>query len=191
MRRFLMWLMKQLPVRVIFDREGAKPYLTRGYLLGGPRSPEGEDGRLMLWKRRPFNVFLHRFHMSDDADALHNHPCKWSFSIILLGGYVEERRVSKLASGQGCICNIVDIQRSLHHDHHDAKYHVVRRTLKPGSLNVIRDSDYHRVDLLDDECWTLFFAGPKVASWSFWDRATGETTKWWEFIQKRRQGARP
>src|SRR5215212_5382601 len=143
MRRFLEWLTKgfrptpdaRFKLRQIMDREGKQPYLTRYFLLGGPRDPVTNKG----WKNRPFNVFLHKFHMGDDADALHNHPWKWSYSLILCGGYVEERRVSR-AWADG------------------VAHSIVRRTVRPGRVNRINANDYRRVDLIEKDCWTLFIA---------------------------------
>lgn len=49
------------------------------------------------------------------------------------------------------------------------------RILRPGSINVIRGHDYHRI-LLDPgrEAWTLFVHGPRVKGWGF--RRNGEYT---------------
>src|SRR5689334_601200 len=62
-------------------REGGIPYMTRYYLLGGPR-------RKAKWF--PFNIYLHCFHSSDDP-VPHNHPWKKAFSYILRGEYREFR----------------------------------------------------------------------------------------------------
>ena len=107
------------------------------------------------------NVFLHCLHRSDSDNALHSHPWKWFLSIILVAGYSEERRV-----GDG----------------------VVRRLLLPLSINFIRQSDYHRLDLIDGEAWTLCIAGPKVDTWYFWDRDTKLRAKWDDYILWLRTG---
>ncbi len=102
----------------------------------------------------PFNVFLHKFHQSDADDELHSHPWTWGLSLILVGGYSEEYRTSE--------------------------NQVRRRTLKPGSLNYLKATTFHRVDLLDEDAWTLFIAGPRTpeGSWWFWDRHTDTTLPW-------------
>jgi hypothetical protein len=108
-------------------------------------------------------VYLHRFHRSDDDSALHNHPWRWARALILAGGYSEERRVAPIL-GFG--------------------YEVARRTLRPGSWVRINAEDFHRVDLLQSDSWSLFIAGPKFASWGFWEPTTGEFLPWRDFIAK-------
>lgn len=118
---------------------GGKPYLTR---LGKDRARGG--------------LFLHRFHSSDRGDQLHDHPWAWGLSLVLSGGYSEERR-----QPDGT---------------------VARTEKRPGSLNLIRGTDFHRVDLLDERrgAWTLFLVGPRTKDWGFWDRVTGRFTDWRE-----------
>lgn len=91
-------------------------------------------------------VYLHYFHRGDVDYALHNHPWHWSFSLILTNGYLEQRWDPKTRSIQ-------------------------TRKVRPGSVNVIRANDFHRVDLLDPSkgAWTLFFSGRRVREeWGFW-----------------------
>lgn len=111
---------------------------------------------------RAVNVFLHRFHRGDDDVALHNHPWGWGFSLILSGGYREELRAGD---------------------------EVVTREFRPGDVNFLTHETYHRVELLEDECWTLFVAGPKTTgSWGFWDRETKRRAHWRQFIDEVRTG---
>jgi hypothetical protein len=142
--------------RVIYDREGGSPYLSRWYLLG---SVFDDTGKRVARSRLPFSLFLHKFHRSDDDGALHSHPWRWSVAFILRGGYSEERRVGD---------------------------RVVRRVKLPFQLNLIRGTDFHRVDLLGESCWTLFLAGPKASSWYFWDRFTKKRAGWREFKAEKR-----
>jgi hypothetical protein len=151
----------------IYDRAGGAPYLSRTYLWGMPRMPDGspafEGGQLRDGAvfDRPWGLFLHRFHRSDDDRALHNHPWRWAFSLILTGGYREERRVGD---------------------------RVVRIDRKPGTVVRLSPEEFHRVDLHEQDAWSLFLAGPKVGSWGFWDRDTHEFWPWREFIAKIRSG---
>lgn len=69
--------------RVIMDRDGAEPYLTRWYLVGKPATRDGAGGK---WR-----LYLHEFHKSDSPEALHNHPWRWALSLVLKNGYLEER----------------------------------------------------------------------------------------------------
>lgn len=141
----LRWLAENWPQFTI-TKDGLK-YLTRYYVF---------------LKDRVFgNIFVHHFHRSDmdigsdGQGLLHNHPFRWSFSIVLSGGYVEERRQSDGT--------------------------VTKKVVKPWSLNFLSKRDYHRVDLLDEErgAWTIFFTGSrKNNSWEFWDRATNQYIPW-------------
>jgi len=88
-----------------------------------------------------------------------------AFSIVLAGGYVEERR--DVVGGR-------------------LKFQVVRRIIRPPSLNRIGQHDFHRVELIEKDAWTLFVAGPKASSWGFWNRHTKIFSPWREFIQKKR-----
>ena len=171
-RFVLRWVTRNMdPPRIIYDREGGSPYLSRWYAFGAPVASDGKpvfdhfgnprEGVTWDDRKGPIGVYVHRFHRGDDDDATHSHPWLWSVSLILAGGYIEERRMRGT--------NIV-----------------VTRTVKPWMLNFIRGDDFHRVDLIEKDAWSLFFAGPRVSSWSFWDRKTGETMPWREFIARKR-----
>jgi hypothetical protein len=166
-RRLLIWLAAHMSKpRVIYDIDGATPYLSRYYLVGRPTMPDGGEPFDKFGNPHPDAVFpkalglyLHRFHRGDADRELHNHPWRWSLALILSGGYVEERRRG------------------------DA---VETRFIRPGRLNWIGHDDFHRVDLPTGEAWTLFLAGPKVSSWGFWDRTSGATVPWREFLTQKR-----
>lgn len=68
---------------------------------------------------------------------------------------------------------------------------VTRRAYHTGDINHIEAATYHRVDLITPEVWTLFVTGPKVSSWSFWDRHTGVVTPWRDFVAAHRDITRP
>lgn len=64
-------------------------------LLPVRRRIVGEDGSPYLTRYTVFRrLYLHRFHRSDADRTLHNHPWGRSYSLILIGGYREERRDS-------------------------------------------------------------------------------------------------
>jgi hypothetical protein len=173
MRRALAWLTKRIdPPRVITDREGT-PYLSRYYLWPKiPKAPDGSPGFDETGSPKPgtfdrdrdrsFALYLHHFHRGDGDAELHNHPWKTSFSLILAGGYLEERRLRGTAR-------------------------VIRRVLHPGDFNVIESDDFHRVELLEKDAWTLFLAGSRSQSWGFWNRVTTIYTPWREFVERKRQ----
>lgn len=166
-KSLVVWIASKIrDVRVIYDGEGRSPYLTRHYLIGAPKMPDGsrpfdEFGDMRpsaIWSGR-FGIYLHRFHRSDSDRELHNHPWRWSCSLVLAGGYVEERR-----SGDA----------------------VISRRVTPGRFNWIGHDDFHRVDLIEKDAWTLFVVGPKVSSWGFWSRISRAFVPWREFIAGKR-----
>jgi hypothetical protein len=108
------------------------PYLTRYMLLGLGK----KIGR----------VRIHCFHRGDTDREHHNHPL-WALSLILRGGYREERLMR------------------------DGTVRV--RDYGPGSLNLIMPRTFHRVDLIDGEAWTLIVSGPvHEEGWGFIDPET-------------------
>jgi hypothetical protein len=140
-------LASRFPSRPIGGSEAA-PYLTRYFLA--------EDAAAG-------SVYLHHFHRGDGDPELHNHP--WGgISLILAGGYREERRIGDAES-----------------------YRVEQRVYRAGSVNELEADTFHRLDLLEDagECWTLFVTGPRVQTWGFWDRTSGAFTPWDEFVARR------
>ena len=111
-------------------RDG-QPYLERYFAAGW--SPTR--------RRSGPALFLHHFVASDAHDMVHSHPWGWSLSLILVGGYREQRCTS-----QG--------ER-------------VEREYRPGDVNVLEPHDKHRIDLLAHDCWTLFLAGHYAQDWRF------------------------
>lgn len=169
-RRLVEWVASKLPnPRIIYDMTGRSPYLSRYYLIGRPRMPDGSDPfdqygdpkPDVVWPTSLIGMYLHRFHRGDADRELHNHPWRWAVSLILVGGYIEERRLHG-----------TDI--------------VLTRDVRPMTMNFIEGDDFHRVDLRDGEAWSLFFVGPKVSGWGFWNRKTGDFTPWREFINSKR-----
>jgi hypothetical protein len=141
-RRCLSWLAGLLPEhrRRTITRDDGRPYLYRHYLIGGP----GEG----------WGIFLHRFVASDPTTELHSHPWTWSLSLILWGGYLEERWREPAVDAAD-------------------RFDIERRQFGPGRLNQLGPRDFHRVELgPSGEAWTLFLHGPRFESWSFIDRAT-------------------
>lgn len=163
-RRVLHWLTATIlpPPRVIYDRAGKSPYLSRWYLVGGvdALTDKGNPTEKAVFTGGIFgvHVYLHQFHRSDDDEAVHSHPWAWAVSLVLSGGYSEERR-TKTDS-------------------------IERRDVRPPAINVIRHSDFHRVDLYEKDCWSIFVAGPRVSDWGFFDRHTKEYWPWRDFIAK-------
>lgn len=53
------------------------------------------------------------------------------------------------------------------------EYEVREKLVRPGQLNLLRHDTFHRVDLLEEDAWSLFMVGPIVSSWGFWNSTTG------------------
>jgi hypothetical protein len=108
-------------------------------------------------------VYLHYFFRGDHDRELHAHPWTWAVSMILSGGYVEQRYDGPIEG----------IREGL----------VRERRLGPGSINIIRHDTYHRIHLMDGPSWSLFIAGPRFSAtrgedWGFLDPRTGEYESW-------------
>lgn len=106
------------------------------------------------------SIYLHCFHASDEDLELHNHDWNRSVSFILTGSYLEERLINNK---------------------------VVTRILKPGMMNYIRASDFHRVELQSDRVWTLFISGSKAkaSGWGFIKRDTLEYVPWQKHVSQK------
>ena len=153
--------------RVIMDRAGLRPYLSRWYVLGKPTMPDGSrpfdkygnPKQGARFPQGPFSVYVHRFHRSDDDGAPHSHPWRWALSFVIAGGYSEERLLGT---------------------------RMVRRLVPPLSLNWLTEDDFHRVDLIEKDAWTLFIVGPRTQSWFFWNRETKKKVHWREYLDHQR-----
>lgn len=135
---------------VIPDYLNDRPYLTR----------------LVPWRLLGLRPLLHHFHQGDGDRALHNHPWKWSLSIILKGSYTEERiaREHPLSSARRTV------------------------TRKVRWFNLLRDTDFHRVAELHGDVWTLFITGPRTQDWGFLEG--GRVVPHEEYIARMRRDAK-
>ena len=136
--RFLFWLSARLRIRKIDLASG--PYLERYYL-----------GRVL-----GVTFYLHRFVSSDSERHLHNHPWGWGGSLILTGGYTEERALDlcPAAGPSGCLVKYIE-----------------RRW-----FNVVNGNTVHRIHNARPGTWSLFFHGPRVE--------VGEQLKGWGFFER-------
>ncbi len=132
------YLARKLKTRFI-DREDGGLYLLRVKLRGWMPG----DSRSYSW-----SLYLHKFYSHDVDLAPHNHPWRWSVSIPIFGGYIEER---------------LDKNRQL-----------VTRRVRPLIPNIFGRNTFHRIAMLHGpEVWTIFICGPKFQGWGFWDAARG------------------
>lgn len=146
-----------LESKTIPGRDG--PYLTR-YLIEGSLAL-GTD------ELYPYpSAFIHHFHTPDQERDLHSHPWPWSQSVVLAGGYTE-RRARSWVDWRG----VARIGQ------------VVTRTYGPGDTNRFEVGDYHSVDELHGDTWTLFMTGPVDRTWYFWEN--GKPVHWQEYLRAR------
>lgn len=141
----------KLEKRIIYREDGV-PYLERYYIL------HSNDTKYLP------GIYLHKFLSSDEDVELHDHPWSRSFSIILTGGYHEQRRYTR----------------------GDGKSEVITHCLTPGSFNLIEGTTFHRIELIENSAWTLFFSGDKKREWGFWHPDTHQYTHWKEFIEQKK-----
>ena len=164
LRRFCETYSATLPSALI-TRSDDQPYFRRFYI-----SQEMDDD-----KPDDFGVFIHEFVGSDPLEEVHAHPWIWMVSIILAGGYHEEKhiRTGVVTAPDGTVERII-------------LKPLGRRPWLPFDVNVIFHNHLHRVDLMGKEsCWTLFIHGPRVSTWGFANEKTG---KWREIKRRTKDG---
>ena len=139
--------------RLVYDRFDGELYLTRYYLFLKERT------------KFPFNVFLHKFHKSDEP-VLHDHP--WPYAtVILKGGYWEWTPVF---------------------DEHGRRLAEVAKWRAPGHFRINSATSLHRIELDPGvECWTLFMPGAKTREWGF--VKSGVWQQWQQYLANRAAGA--
>lgn len=151
------WLLRKLlPFKII--RLHGEDYLVRYYICGHP--PSTIDCRPRLpWMR---TLYLHEIKCPDTDRALHNHPWDRSWSLILWGGYREQRLDGSVDEAW---CREIMRRAGLPTDPY------VYADVRPGHINIIDHGAYHRIDALlgRGSTWTLFSPGRRVSSWGFLD----------------------
>lgn len=126
MQRFLWWVTQWLRVRVIYV--DGRPYLERYYL-----------GRVFDW-----TAYLHRFVREDSERWLHDHPWRLAVSVVLAGGYLEERW-RWLCPQVGLVTEVCCVTWG----------------------NILRGRDFHRIIHVLPGTWTLFLHGRRAKEWGF------------------------
>lgn len=141
-------LVRAMNLRCTVIFEEGTPYLARFYL--GHKTPAAD-----------LSVYLHYFFSSDDPDFLHNHPWRESHSVILTGGYREEYFIENDGTQSPPRGSVV--QEAVH---------------RPKDWVRITQDRFHRVELLEDRCWTLFISGARTDTWRYWERKTNRFEVW-------------
>jgi hypothetical protein len=97
-------------------------------------------------RRNPWvTAYIHRFVASDPDRGFHDHPWSWALSLILSGQYLE----MMFRNG--------DITRF-----------PVGAHKTPGTVTAFGPNHKHRVELVSNECWTLFIHGRWIRPWGFY-----------------------
>lgn len=155
-------------LRGIADRLLANPLPTegKGERTWGAYVIPNADGsrymtRILLPRVLGVRAMVQEIHTADDDRDPHNHPWEWCFSIILSGGYVEERREGALGEevmwlrrrpGLGILRMSSETRR------------------RCRTWNWIGENTYHRIVHLTkvEPTWTLFVGGARrPGGWGF------------------------
>jgi len=107
------------------------------------------------------HAYLHYYHTADGDPALHDHPWRWAFSIVLWGWYDEERQLGWAPDGPVTV--------------------LVRRRW----FNWLGGNSWHRIDRVRAHSLTLFLTGPKFKTWSFLDSQTLRPVHWSRYLERR------
>ncbi len=125
------------------------------------------DGRVYLnrwgWRCRFGAVLLHRMDAPDPGEDLHDHP--WAFvSIVLAGGYIEERAATRDATTYARIAvEYLDtpLMRGARRGFEEER--------RRFSVRRMRLDECHRITrLLRAPTWTLVITGPRRRRWGFY-----------------------
>lgn len=161
----------QYGYKIIEGNAAGDPYLLRVYLtpdrkeLRHQLESMGIASELVIKAATLSRPYLHYFFRGDEDREVHNHPWRFSASLILSGGYKEYRWNKKAQE-----FNI--------------------KHLRPGSLNFIHRDDFHRVELYGSQgCWTLFTSFGRVMEsngqdWHFLNTTSGEYIPWGEWVHR-------
>lgn len=102
-------------------------------------------------------IMLHRMTAPDPGVDLHDHPW-WFLSVVLWGGYTEERAETRQAPELAMLAEAMPtVSRGV-------------PTRRPwGSARTMRMDECHRIVALDRRtCWTLVVKGPRRRRWGFY-----------------------
>lgn len=120
------------------------------------------DGRVYLdrWgvgHDRIGRVLLHKMSAPDPGIDLHDHPW-WFVSIVLWGGYTEQRALQREAPGFALIA-----------DRYPTCTRGIVERRRVGSVKTMRLDECHTItELHARSCWTLVIGGPRRRSWGFY-----------------------
>lgn len=103
-------------------------------------------------------VFVHRMAAPDPGVDLHDHPW-WFVSLVLWGGYVEQRADTRHAPTLAHLAEALGGNRT----------RGTVRYRRPWTVRTMRLDECHTItELLRPTCWTLVVGGPRRRSWGFY-----------------------
>lgn len=171
----------ELVQRAFFERGAREALLVRVLRLHPllkviPKDDNDNDNGLYLVRHyilhvarhRLPGVYLHFINRSDADREIHSHPWDNAASVILWGGYVERRLSLSETDFQNVLHGVFPLV-----DQARKHWQFVERTLRPGDLNVITKTDFHRLTLTSRFALTLFITGRRTQEWGFLDTETG------------------
>lgn len=147
--------------------KNGKPYMER-YWFFNPYYVGQQDQERSKYPWFPWNIRLHWIRQTDQDKHMHDHP--WNArTIILRGGYVEQRLVAALRvyakTGQ-MLVNDEDVRTF---------------TRRAGDTAKIGYGIYHRITHLQaGGAWTLFISGPYQGTWGF--LVDGVKVQWRKYL---------
>lgn len=133
-------------------------------LVIGTAGPYLERWCLLPFNRF-FNIYIHHFVADDDPRALHDHP--W---------------VSLSIQTRGVLREILD-------EWHSDAGEMLRayRVLHAPAVTFRWPTTKHRLELVSEDAWTIFFVGPRVREWGF--HCPQGWRHWREFVNPDNHGA--
>lgn len=147
------------------------------------------DGQIFLdrWgveHDRIGGIFLHKMSAPDPGIDLHDHPW-WFASLVLQGGYIEERAASRESPRHAQLAdaphestielepgNVVpftdELRETLGFGDDPPRPRGVVYARRRGSVRTMRLDESHRITQLTSSiCWTLVMHGPRRRRWGF------------------------
>lgn len=112
---------------------------------------------------------LHNIRTSDAGRDFHDHPFDFT-SLILRGGYIEHVPGCKCWVDYADTTNLARMIRLYGKKFFESN---PCRYFGPGSIIRRKAEDFHRLDLVNGEAWTLVLTGPYRRMWGF------QTDKGW------------
>lgn len=137
------WIIRRAqrtPYSHIMSRDGKLPYMNRWWLFNPYQKGPNEEVLPARWGWLP-SIRVHQIVLADDDEHLHDHP--WDArTIILRGGYVEEKRPAPHIQFFNCRMR--------------------------GYTGPVRFNEFHRIDEVSPGgVYTLWFTWKYQGTWGF------------------------